>query len=171
MEWEIADLEDKFFVDLTEREGKVTISSVTVNGNTHEFPEIRISKIGKNSTISLETESGTRPAHVKKIEGKWWIHLEGEVYVVNEVEKGGKTSESAGGLSAPMPGTILEVMVKEGQRVREGQPLMTMEAMKMEHVLEAPRDGVVAAVHAGEGATVDDGLLLVEIETEADIEK
>ena len=66
MDWEIADLEDKFSVDLTEREGKVTISSVTVNGNTHEFPEIRISKIGKNSTISLETESGTRLAHVKK---------------------------------------------------------------------------------------------------------
>ena len=55
--------------------------------------------------------------------------------------------------------------------MKRGQPLMILEAMKMEHVLEAPRDGVVAAVHAGEGATVDDGLLLVEIETEADIEK
>ena len=163
MEWEIADLEDKFSVDLTEREGKVTISSVKVNGNTHEFPEIRISKIGKNSTISLETESGTRPAHVKKIEGKWWIHLEGEVYVVNEVEKGGKTSESAGGLSAPMPGTILEVMVKEGQRVREGQPLMTMEAMKMEHRIVAPKSGEVISVNFNQGDRVDVGATLVEL--------
>ena len=163
MEWEIADLEDKFSVDLTEREGKVTISSVTVNGNTHEFPEIRISKIGKNSTISLETESGTRPAHVKKIEGKWWIHLEGEVYGVNEVEKGGKTSESAGGLSAPMPGTILEVMVKEGQRVREGQPLMTMEAMKMEHRIVAPKSGEVISVNFNQGDRVDMGATLVEL--------
>ena len=61
--------------------------------------------------------------------------------------------------------------VAVGDVVKRGQPLMILEAMKMEHVLEAPRDGVVAAVHAGEGATVDDGLLLVEIETEADIEK
>ena len=105
MDWEIADLEDKFSVDLTEREGKVTISSVSVNGIADECPEIRISQVGKNPTIILETENGSRPAHVMKIDGKWWIHLEGEVYVVNEVEKGGKSSESAGGsqLLCPEP--------------------------------------------------------------------
>ena len=100
---------------------------------------------------------------MKKIEGKWWIHLEGEVYVVNEVEKGGKTSESAGGLSAPMPGTILEVMVKEGQRVREGQPLMTMEAMKMEHRILAPKSGEVISVNFNQGDRVDMGATLVEL--------
>lgn len=163
MDWEIADLEDKFSVDLTEREGKVTISSVSVNGIADECPEIRISQVGKNPTIILETESGSRPAHVMKIDGKWWIHLEGEVYVVNEVEKGGKSSESAGGLSAPMPGTILEVMVKEGQRVREGQPLMTMEAMKMEHRIISPKSGEVISVNFNKGDRVEMGSTLVEL--------
>ncbi len=45
---------------------------------------------------------------------------------------------------------------------------MILEAMKMEHVLEAPRGGVVKALHAGEGASVNDGLLLVEIIDEND---
>ena len=50
-------------------------------------------------------------------------------------------------LSAPMPGTILDVMVKNGQRVREGQTLLVMEAMKMEHRIQAPRAGEVTAVY------------------------
>ena len=90
--------------------------------------------------------------------------MEGEVYIVNEVEKGSKSSDrSAGGLSAPMPGTILEVMVKEGQRVREGQPLMTMEAMKMEHRILAPKSGEVTSINFNQGDRVDMGATLVEL--------
>ena len=51
------------------------------------------------------------------------------------------SSLSEGSLSAPMLGTILDVMVKNGQRVREGQTLLVMEAMKMEHRIQAPRAG------------------------------
>ena len=144
------------------KEGKVTISSVTVNGNTHEFPEIRISRLEKTLLLVWRPKA-EQDLPVKKIEGKWWIHLEGEVYVVNEVEKGGKSSESAGGLSAPMPGTILEVMVKEGQRVREGQPLMTMEAMKMEHRIISPKSGEVISVNFNKGDRVEMGSTLVEL--------
>ena len=46
-----------------------------------------------------------------------------------------------------MPGTVLDVMVREGQRVREGQPLMTMEAMKMEHRILAPKAGEVISIN------------------------
>jgi biotin carboxyl carrier protein len=63
---------------------------------------------------------------------------------------------------------VFKCHVAVGDVVERGQPLMILEAMKMEHVLEAPRGGVVKALHAGEGATVDDGLLLVEIIDEDD---
>ena len=56
-----------------------------------------------------------------------------------------------------MPGTVLEIAVKKGQRVREGQHLMTLEAMKMEHKVLAPRAGEVAKVNFSEGDKVDMG--------------
>jgi biotin carboxyl carrier protein len=62
-----------------------------------------------------------------------------------------------------MPGTILEVQVKEGQRVREGQTLLVMEAMKMEHRIQAPRAGEVIAVNFVTGDRVDMGDTLVEL--------
>ena len=68
-----------------------------------------------------------------------------------------------GGLSAPMPGTVLDVLVREGQRVREGQPLMTMEAMKMEHRILAPKAGEVISINFNQGERVDTGSVLVEL--------
>ena len=71
-------------------------------------------------------ENGSRPAHVMKIDGKWWIHLEGEVYVVNEVEKGGKSSESLALGSYAEP---YRSLVKEAARVGKATSY-DMEAMK-----------------------------------------
>ena len=67
-------------------------------------------------------------------------------------------------IHAPMPGLILEVSVKEGDEVAEGDSLCVLEAMKMENALGAPRDGVVKAVHIAKGETVDKNALLIELE-------
>lgn len=67
-------------------------------------------------------------------------------------------------IHAPMPGLILEVSVKEGDEVSEGDSLCVLEAMKMENALGAPRDGVVKAVHIAKGETVDKNALLIELE-------
>jgi 3-methylcrotonyl-CoA carboxylase alpha subunit len=63
-----------------------------------------------------------------------------------------------------MPGRIIAVDVAEGQAVSKGQKLVTLEAMKMEHALKAPRDGVVAEVTVAEGAQVKEGALIVRLE-------
>ena len=78
-------------------------------------------------------------------------------------EQGSSSSADEGGLKAPMPGTVLEVLVKVGQRVREGQHLMTLEAMKMEHKVLAPRAGEITSVGYSEGERVDMGAALVDI--------
>lgn len=67
-------------------------------------------------------------------------------------------------IKAPMPGLILEVQVKEGESVKEGDYLLVLEAMKMENTLTAPRDGVVKAVTVEKGQTVDKNQLLIEME-------
>lgn len=71
----------------------------------------------------------------------------------------------AGGekISAPMPGNILSVNVKDGDTVKKGDILMILEAMKMENEILAPADGTVAAVSVTKGQTVETGALLCVI--------
>jgi biotin carboxyl carrier protein len=64
---------------------------------------------------------------------------------------------------SPMPGKIVRVLVKAGEAVRARQPLVVVEAMKMENEIRALRDGTVAEVHAREGASVDAGVLLLVV--------
>ena len=76
---------------------------------------------------------------------------------------------SAGGavetsLRAPMPGTVIQVLAKEGDRVTHRQPLLVLEAMKMETPVVSPYDAVVKTIHVAEGDRVAGGALLVELE-------
>ena len=63
-------------------------------------------------------------------------------------------------VNAPMPGTILDVRVSNGQAVKSGDVLMILEAMKMENEIMAPRDGVVTSVAVSKGAAVESGAVL-----------
>jgi geranyl-CoA carboxylase alpha subunit len=74
---------------------------------------------------------------------------------------------SDGKVRAAMNGRVVAVLVKPGERVAAGQPVMTLEAMKMEHVHSAPVAGVVSAIDVVEGEQVTTGKVVVEIEAEA----
>ena len=65
---------------------------------------------------------------------------------------------------APMPGTVIRVLVAQGDKVQPRQPLIVLEAMKMETPLSSPYEAVVRAVHVEEGAAVTTGTVLVELE-------
>ena len=62
-----------------------------------------------------------------------------------------------------MPGSIVDISVKQGDLIKEGDVLLVLEAMKMENEITAPRSGTVRAVHVKVGDNVDSGDLLVEI--------
>ena len=66
-------------------------------------------------------------------------------------------------VSAPMPGTIVDIKVKAGDAIKANQVLCVLEAMKMENEIMAPQDGTVAAVHVTKGASVNNGDALVSI--------
>jgi propionyl-CoA carboxylase alpha chain len=71
---------------------------------------------------------------------------------------------AAGSLLAPMPGSVVRIDVSEGEVVQAGQPLLVLEAMKMEHEIVAPSDGTVSALPVGVGDQVDAGALLAAID-------
>jgi acetyl/propionyl-CoA carboxylase alpha subunit len=85
-----------------------------------------------------------------------------------DVEAAGSDHRGRGGeqstVSAPMPGTVIRLLVAEGDAVRARQPLVVLEAMKMETPLTSPYDAVVRAVHVAEGDRVASGAVLVELE-------
>jgi biotin carboxyl carrier protein len=67
-------------------------------------------------------------------------------------------------IKAPMPGLILEISVAVGQEVKENDPLLILEAMKMENSFLSPRDGVIKSIAVEKGHAVDKGQLLIEFE-------
>jgi 3-methylcrotonyl-CoA carboxylase alpha subunit len=69
-----------------------------------------------------------------------------------------------GGLTAPMNGSIVRVLVEAGQSVEAGAQLVVLEAMKMEHSIRAPHAGVIKALYCQEGEMVSEGSALVELE-------
>lgn len=73
---------------------------------------------------------------------------------------------AAGGLTAPMPGAIIDVRVTLGQHVDAGETLVVMEAMKMEHVISAPTTGTVTAIFVTTGQQVDNGAVLLTLESD-----
>jgi biotin carboxyl carrier protein len=75
----------------------------------------------------------------------------------------GPATEQAS-VTAPMPGTVIRVLVEAGAQVSARQPLVVLEAMKMETPLVSPYDATVRAVHVAEGDRVAGGALLVELD-------
>jgi 3-methylcrotonyl-CoA carboxylase alpha subunit len=88
---------------------------------------------------------------------------DGEIYFAEVADKGvrAKARHRDASMSAPMPGLVLKILVRQGDVVAKGAPLLILEAMKMEHQITAPRDGVVVAIHCAEGDLVQPGVELV----------
>jgi 3-methylcrotonyl-CoA carboxylase alpha subunit len=94
------------------------------------------------------------------------VTFEGEArtFRLYRVEGAGAAGGGDGAIFSPMPGKLIAVAVSQGDTVTKGQKLVTLEAMKMEHSLTAPFDGIVAELNAVEGAQVSEGALLARIE-------
>ncbi|GAB4493593.1 MAG: hypothetical protein OHK0019_17880 [Saprospiraceae bacterium] len=73
-------------------------------------------------------------------------------------------SQKMNTVKAPMPGLVLKIMAEPGQAVQKGDPLLILEAMKMENVIKAAGEGRVKSVKIQQGAAVEKGQLLLEIE-------
>jgi 3-methylcrotonyl-CoA carboxylase alpha subunit len=96
--------------------------------------------------------------HVFAHDGHW------RLVRVDRMAHAGEEEAHGGHLRAPMSGTVVSVMVKTGDTVAKGAPLMILEAMKMEHTITAPAAGTVAAVNFGAGERVKEGADLVDID-------
>ena len=95
------------------------------------------------------------------------VYLDGEAHSLRLHDAVAHAQDDAidhgGSLTAPMPGKIISVAVQQGDKVKSGDALLVMEAMKMEHTIHAPKDGIVEEIFFQPGDQVVDGAQLIAI--------
>ena len=98
---------------------------------------------------------------------KRWVALGSQIYTLTKVEKTAQRrvqGNASGSLTASMPGQVVKIMVKDGDVVTPGQPLIVLEAMKMEVRLNAPQQGTVRKLLCSVGQLVERGQVLLELD-------
>ena len=101
-----------------------------------------------------------------KINGTpYHIKLEDEFdQLVNQLGLSAVSTQKVSDVKAPMPGMVLEVAAEIGQEIKKGDPLLILEAMKMENVIKSVGEGVVKAIHIKQGEALEKGQLMIEME-------
>lgn len=135
---------------------------LTKNSNT-DFHVLKDSKSYK--AILQKSDFLNKSYSVKINSNTYEVNISNDLdLLIEEMGLSLAAAQVVNDIKAPMPGLILDVLVQEGDEVKEGDYLLVLEAMKMENTLTAPRDGVVKSVGVEKGQTVDKGQLLIEME-------
>ena len=118
--------------------------------------------------VDIEIDGRRLAFEVNRNHTTWYVHNSQGDLELTELPRYPRpeSAEAAGGLVAPMPGTVLTAAVKTGDPVQKGDLLVVLEAMKMEHRITAPSDGIVSEVHVTQGDQVETDQLLVTVEVE-----
>jgi 3-methylcrotonyl-CoA carboxylase alpha subunit len=124
------------------------------NGKTWKF-ELRAQKLWDENSIGHDVLSKDR---------HFWIDsLAYEDQTGQKKKRHSRESSQPGSLLSPMPGKILKLYVEQGQSVKQGDPLLVMEAMKMEHTIKSLHDGIIEKVPYAEGEQVLGGVELIVV--------
>ncbi len=157
-------------VELTERLG---VLNVSVDGEPLDLNYSEVDGLGQFLVLS---EGKSYAASIDGATTELGVTIAGRQYDVqieDERERAAGAAERAAGKSgglvkSVMPGVVVELLVAQGQAVEEGQPLLILEAMKMQNEIKAPVTGLVKVLHAAPGRAVAAGEKLVEIEAPAE---
>jgi acetyl/propionyl-CoA carboxylase alpha subunit len=144
-----------------ERGGRANHWRVACNGRVRDYAECRIGVGG----VFAYVDGCYTWARIEKDVGRTTlVFIGGEPTVFLDRIFDLVGAEAGYEIRAPLPGKVVAVTARTGAHVRRGEPLLSLEAMKMEHALKAPRDGIVAEIAVKAGAQVKEGALLVRLE-------
>ena len=119
-------------------------------------------------SVEIDIDGQRSRYTLDKIGEEWLVHSTFCDFEFKELPRYpiSSSDDFGGGLVAPMPGAILSIDIKPGDTVKKGDVLVILEAMKMEHRITAPRDGIVGSVQTSVGEQVENEQLLVTLEDE-----
>ncbi|PIP93298.1 MAG: hypothetical protein COW00_09710 [Bdellovibrio sp. CG12_big_fil_rev_8_21_14_0_65_39_13] len=145
-----------------------TIEYETKNGESHSidvlFNQFVYSfKLVFQDKFSLVLSDGVHQFKLFKHGDE--IFYRGQKLQVSVIKPGrNKSHEESGGLKSPMPGKILKIEKSEGDQVQKGETILVMEAMKMEHAIRSPADGILKKLNFKAGDQVPGDVALAEVE-------
>ncbi len=143
---------------------RVRVGDAVIDVRAHRTPDGRLSfRIGDRAHVATVAPAGTSSSPATH------VRLDGHTFLLKAHEGRRRAGAAAGGgaIEAPMTGTVLQIAVRPGDRVERGKVVAVLSAMKMEHKLLAAVSGVVKDVMVEVGAAVEQGLVLVRIEPDA----
>ncbi|MGI9525840.1 MAG: acetyl-CoA carboxylase biotin carboxyl carrier protein subunit [Weeksellaceae bacterium] len=150
--------------------------SLSYDISTKDAENLDLIPTGKNEYHLLNNHKSEQleVLHSDFIHKRYEILLNGNRYIVqlnNSLDKLIKdlgfelgSAKEIKSLYSPMPGLVLQVDVKAGDEVEEGDTLLILEAMKMENVISSPRTGIIKSINVSQGDAVDKNYLLLEFE-------
>lgn len=152
-------------VDLVERLGQL---EVRVDGRKLELSYEEVDNLGQVAILAAGRSWGVS---IEGDEHSVTCSIAGRLYAVeieDERERAAHAAEreatkGGGVVKSIMPGVVVKLLVKEGEKVEKGQPLLVLEAMKMQNEIGAPGAGVVKALHVREGEAVSSGAKLATL--------
>jgi propionyl-CoA carboxylase alpha chain len=156
-------------LSLRHRDLTVHVTYAAQRDGTFRVGDGTIARIHRCSLVDIDVEIDGRrsTARVTRAGDRVYVQMPRGTVDFDVVERFSVPGAELqhGGLVAPMPGTVLDVRVVVGDLVEAGSTLVVMEAMKMEHHINAPDDGIVTEVFVSAGEQVDNGAALLMIET------
>jgi len=146
-----------------DEEGRSGIAGFRLNAPANAG--VALGRAGQFQRIELDDDQPMAAVSGFRDDERVVVFYEGQAYEFDRSSRGNVGAAAAdGAILAPMPGKVTSVEVSKGEKVAKGQRLLTLEAMKMEHGLVAPFDGVVAELNAKAGAQVQVDALLARID-------
>jgi 3-methylcrotonyl-CoA carboxylase alpha subunit len=144
------------------------VHAVIVRNNeffVSSFPRKRESRVSDERLPWVPASAGTtEDFDVVRIGGRLTVIDRDGTWVLDLIDPFADRDDEAvagGRLTAPMPGKIVQVLATAGETVKRGQPILILEAMKMEHTIAAPADGAVDAINYAVGELVEEGAVLI----------
>ena len=149
--------------EVTVRDFLRTAESVSFDLNGKKYDFKLISKEGAEIIFESDTRIKANTGKPNR-DGEILIMAMGREGIVSVAGKTAKKAVSTGSLVSPMPGKIFKVMKEVGSDVAKGEPILILEAMKMEHPIRADKDGKVKKIMFKIGELVQGGVILAEVE-------
>ena len=139
----------------------------TVHAEVNGTPLEALVRAATPGQVDLEIDGARRVYRVHQVGADSYVDASDGSSALSESPRFGDPTKlaPAGSLLAPMPGLVLRVLAEPGAVVTAGQPLLVLEAMKMEQTVSAPADGVLAELRAKAGEQVSTGQVLAVLES------